>query len=64
MGGEDADIELLEDGYIDDALVSIKQYQKDIDIIAAEDEDKVTRLGIECCLHSLERFLSIELVNA
>ena len=31
-GGKITDIEILEDGFIDDAIVSISQYEKDIDI--------------------------------
>lgn len=31
-GGEATDVALLEDGYLDDSLVSIKQYKKDIDV--------------------------------
>ncbi len=45
--GEDiSEIELVEDGYLDNSLVSIKQYQKDIDIILgrfAETEEAVRR---------------------
>lgn len=45
--GEDiSEIELIEDGHLDDSLVSIKQYQKDADIVLgrfADTEEEVRR---------------------
>ena len=32
-GGNVSDIELLEDGYLDNSLVSIKQYKEDVDVV-------------------------------
>ena len=45
-GGDISEIEVIEDGHLDDSLVSIKQYQKDVDIVLgrlADTEDAVRR---------------------
>lgn len=45
-GGEISDLALIEDGHLDDSLVSIKQYQKDIDTVlgrTAATEDAVRK---------------------
>lgn len=45
-GGDITDIELLEDGYLDDSLMSINQYEKDIEIVLdrfAATEEQVRR---------------------
>lgn len=45
-GGDISEIEIIEDGHLDDSLVSIKQYQNDVDIVLgrlADTEDAVRR---------------------
>ena len=54
-GGDISELELVEDGHLDDSLVSIKQYQKDADVVlgrfAATEEEvrrELRRYTLDC----------------